>query len=217
MDKKSVIKKIEDYVRVEMGDEEKDVHGWGHVFRVRKWAFEINKKEKLVDPFILEVTALLHDIGRGDKQEKDHCLAGKKIVLDYLPSLNYFSEQEIKQIAQGVLEHGQGGDNDLADILQDADRLDFAGAIGLTRVSMHQHDRAVCKAEKDFERRDYSQEEVDHFIRLPKSEKSLVEVFNLQLSILRNQMNTKTGKELAQERIKFNENFLVALKKDLLF
>lgn len=58
---KEIIKNIEGYVKLKIQSFDSG-HDWWHIERVRNLAMYINGKEKIADPFILEITALLHDI-----------------------------------------------------------------------------------------------------------------------------------------------------------
>ena len=116
-----------------------DAHDWGHVQRVRNLAIHIAQKEKAnID--IVAAAALLHDIAR-EKQKnnevKCHAEAGAEMCVPILQEAG-FDDDSIKQIQHCIAVHRYSKDqipkSKEGKILQDADRLDSLGAIGITRV-----------------------------------------------------------------------------------
>ncbi|MFA6988431.1 MAG: HD domain-containing protein [Candidatus Gastranaerophilaceae bacterium] len=190
------------------------VHGIEHVDRVRKWAIKIGKIEKSVDMFILEVTALLHDIGRAYEKEMglNHWEAGRIVAKKYLESLNFFSKNEIDAISQTVYEHGPGGASNLTKIVQDADRMDLWGAIGVARAFSHRHCLPFYKDKDCFKYRHLSQKEIDAIFQ-KQNFQCVLDDLNISLNIYES-VNTKTAKKFAREKIEFQKMFIKQLKKE---
>lgn len=113
-------------------------HDWLHIERVRRIAIYINSIEKLADPFIVEVTALLHDMAdskfAGKYQEERYSL-----VVDLLGRCE-LSEQtgKILNVIRNISFSKKIKEGDLLNpllfVVQDADRLDAIGAIGIARA-----------------------------------------------------------------------------------
>lgn len=125
-------------------------HDFKHIDRVRNWALVIADAERFPNLEIVEVTALLHDIGlshlnEGDER-KEHGPLGAEIAKTYLRANSSLSAEQIDQIAdavyyhslhpEAVLEHLQalGEKGKLLEIVRDADNMDALGAIGLMRA-----------------------------------------------------------------------------------
>ncbi len=135
MTKQQVLKKIENYVINVMKPVKEESHGFRHVDRVRKWALKIGKIEGGVDLFLLEVAALMHDIGRADESANyKHFTIGEKMAREYLPKIKYFTPKQINLLCRAISKHGRGDKSKFIKILQDADRMDGFGAILIARV-----------------------------------------------------------------------------------
>ncbi|MGG3562513.1 HD domain-containing protein [Neobacillus rhizosphaerae] len=136
MVKNQIIEKTESFVRNELG-EDVTGHDWFHVDRVRKNAIHICKEEKQGDPFIIEMAALLHDIP--DEKLNESVEKGRVKLDSFFQSITLSSEEQshIHQIIHSISYKG-GKKTDLesveAKIVQDADRLDAIGAIGIARA-----------------------------------------------------------------------------------
>jgi uncharacterized protein len=162
-------------------------HDWYHVERVRKLAVYINDQEKLVDPFTLDIAVLLHDTA-DSKFNKDDQENGYKILEEFMKStgLDEIIDQVINAIRRVSFSNKKsyGGEKDpLLMVLQDADRLDAIGAIGIARAFNYGGFR-------------------NNPIYVPEDEKginapSTIRHFYDKLLKLKDLMNTSTGKSLA--------------------
>lgn len=131
--KNSIIKKTEKFVQEQLKDDITG-HDWWHSKRVRDMALRIAKKEKNIDLLVIELAALLHDLVdfklTNSNDEK---------VIQWLRKLK-ISEERIDHI-MGIIKNlsfkGAGVKSKLKTregmIVQDADRLDALGAIGIAR------------------------------------------------------------------------------------
>jgi len=186
-------------------------HDFNHIMRVYKNAENLAKKEKANTKLILSA-ALLHDIvnyPKSDKRSKNSstqsAIASKKI----LAKCN-FSNSEIKIVTDAIHDHSFSKNKIPktleGKILQDADRLDAIGAIGIARAF------AVSGAES---RPFYNV--VDPFCskRKPDDQKWTVDHFYRKLLKLEKLMNTKSAKIEAKKRTKVLKSFLSELKQEI--
>lgn len=186
-------------------------HDFEHVLRVYANAERICKKERGNKKLVL-TAALLHDIisfPKSDKRSKTSstksAIKAKKI-LQKLP----YSNDEIRIISDAIESHSFSKNKIPktleGKILQDADRLDALGAIGIARTF------AVGGAEK---RSFYNS--IDPFCssRKPDDQEWTIDHFFKKLLVLESKMNTKSGKIEAKRRTKVIKKFLNDLKKDL--
>jgi uncharacterized protein len=134
--KNQMILQTEVFVRHELG-EDATGHDWFHVDRVRRNALHICKEEQAGNPFIIEMAALLHDIS--DEKLNESIEIGEEKLEAFLETipLTVQDKNHIFQIIATI--SFKGGNNTAlasleAKIVQDADRLDAIGAIGIARV-----------------------------------------------------------------------------------
>lgn len=186
-------------------------HDFDHIMRVYKNAKKICHKEK-VSPKLVLSAVLLHDIVSYPKSDKRSKLSSigsaelsKKILKNY-----EFSYEEIQTISDAIRDHSFS-QNKIpttieGKILQDADRLDALGAIGIARVF------AVAGSEK---RLFYNTDDPFCKKRAPDDQKWSLDHFYKKLLIIESRMNTNSGKTEAKRRTKILEDFLSELKKEL--
>lgn len=175
-------------------------HDWLHVSRVRKTSEYINRREQLADPFLLDMAALMHDIA-------DHKFTDPApVYLDlenFLQSagLSSYTERIISIIRNVSFSSGNMTDNRIPELLiiQDADRLDAIGAIGIARAFSF----------GGYGNIPFYGSEVDN--------KTVLRHFNDKLLLLKNLMNTDTGRSLAEDRHKFLIEFLQQFNSELNF
>jgi uncharacterized protein len=190
-------------------------HDFQHILRVYKNAEMISKQEKSVDLDVVLAAALLHDLVVYPKastktiNSPDYSAEiAKKILLEY----KNYPREKIEKVADAIRTHSYS--KKLAPstlegkILQDADRLDAIGAIGIARTfsvggsenrSLYNPTDAFCESERQL---DDTQWTLDHIKK--------------KLMILKNSMHTKTAKKIAEERTEFMELFLNQLRKEIL-
>jgi uncharacterized protein len=176
-------------------------HDWWHIERVRRLAKFINGQESMADQFILDIAALLHDSADSKFAEKveDGYASIAKLLND--AGLKEIKDQLI-EVIRNVSFSSKNSYGDLTDpvllILQDADRLDAIGAIGVARAFNY----------GGFRNNVIYDPEVEH--RTP----STISHFYEKLLLLKYRMNTLTGKRLAVEKHKFLEIFLKQFYKE---
>ena len=182
-------------------------HDFEHVMRVYRNAEKISKTENGNKKLILSAV-LLHDIIK-IKNRKDSALKSAKFSEKILKE-NHFLNNEIIIISDSIKEHsfskGKTPSTIEGKILQDADRLDAIGAIGLARVFSFSgsNNRSFYDPNDPFSKNrslDDNKWALDHFYE--------------KLLTLEKKMNTRTGKTLAKKRTKILENFLKELKTEI--
>ncbi|GAA4050708.1 HD domain-containing protein [Flavobacterium chungnamense] len=182
-------------------------HDWFHIERVYKNALLI-AQEEVCDVQIVKLGALLHDIADSKFNDGDETV-GSKVAREFLESQNTDEETIVHVI--NIIENisFKGGNfakkfNSIElEIVQDADRLDAIGAIGIARTFNY----------GGFKNRQLYNPEIAPKLNMSKEEYKKSEAptlnhFYEKLLLLKDKMNTKTGKQLAQERHKFMELFL---------
>jgi uncharacterized protein len=186
-------------------------HDFEHVMRVLKNATMIARKEK-ADIGMITAAVLLHDIvsyPKSDPRSKNSSLESAEESKNILKK-NNFSQTEIEVIADAIRDHsfsrGVVPKTLEGKILQDADRLDALGAIGIARIF------AISGAEN---RPFYNN--IDPFCkkRSPNDKSWTLDHFYKKLLLLEKTMNTNTGKIEARKRIKIMKKFLNELKKEI--
>lgn len=111
-------------------------HDIKHVLRVAGLARTIAQGEGY-DPKEAEAAALLHDVGRFTHGEEDHAKAGEVIAREKLDRYTQFPMDVKERILSAICQHSQReSEGVLAHILQDADKLDGLGNIGIVRAYM---------------------------------------------------------------------------------
>jgi uncharacterized protein len=186
-------------------------HDFEHVMRVYKNAQKISKKEKANQKLVLSA-ALLHDIVSYPKSSKRSKLSSidsakkSKIILKKYD----FSDDEIIIVSDAIAEHSFS-QNKVPQtlegkILQDADRLDALGAIGIARV---------FATSGSLNRPFYNIDDPFCNKRNPDDDLWAVDHFFNKLVKLESMMNTKFGKIEAKKRTKVLKEFLKQMKNEI--
>ena len=186
-------------------------HDFEHVMRVYKNAKKICKKEKVNEKMVLSAV-LLHDIvsyQKSDKRSKLSSLESSKKSKQILKKYD-FSKEEILVISNAIRDHsfsqGKVPETIEGKILQDSDRLDALGAIGIARV---------FATGGSFGRPFYNTDDPFCKKRLPDDKIWTVDHFFQKLLKLESLMNTKSGKIEAKIRSNVLKEFLHHLKQEL--
>ncbi|MBT2641959.1 HD domain-containing protein [Bacillus sp. ISL-41] len=194
-----------EFVKAELGKDSSG-HDWHHIDRVRKNARLIWSKEQQGDWFIIEMAALLHDIPDDKLNESEE--AGWMKLDSFLQSIQLDSEtsSRIKSCIETVSYKG-GRVIELnsieAKIVQDADRLDALGAIGIARTFAFGGKKGHPIYEPDLDVRGEMT-----FEEYRNGDSSSVNHFYEKLLKLKDKMNTEQARLLAEERHGFMETFL---------
>lgn len=209
MNKKRILEKTKEFVKKEMSGD--SGHDWFHVLRVNNLAKKIAKKEK-ADLFVVELAVLFHDIADSKFTDGDETIAPKK-TKDFLEALNVDTETINKAVY--IVEHVSFKKEQPAEktlefkVVQDADRLDAIGAIGIARAfSFGGFKNRVIYDPEDKPKTNLTKEE---YI---KAKGTTINHFYEKLLLLKDLMNTETGKKLAEKRHKFMEKYLEQFYKE---
>ena len=207
MNKKKIIQNTIRFVKKTLEGSEGG-HDWFHINRVYKNALLIAKNEK-VDLFVVQLGALLHDIADAKFYDGDESIGPKK-ARDFLES-QQVEETVISHIENIILfisykssfDHNRSFSSPELNVIQDADRLDAIGAIGIAR----------CFNYGGFKNRSLYDPEIRPNLQMTKEEYKnstapSINHFYEKLLLLKDNMNTKTGKIIAQKRHSFMDEFL---------
>jgi len=204
--RRAVLQAVASRVRRELQDEPTG-HDWWHAWRVRNLSLYLARREG-ADRYVVELAAWLHDVADwkfhgGDSQ------TGPKRVREWLTELGVDGEtvDAVCRVVEEVSFKGNQVDDSVssleAAVVQDADRLDALGAVGVARAfafggwaGRPLHDPAQPpQSHSSFE-------------QYRRSNSSTLNHFYEKLLLLKDRMKTATGRALAERRHRFLEQFL---------
>jgi uncharacterized protein len=212
MDSKNLIEKTRLYVEKELAGDGSG-HDWWHVYRVWSIAKKITQKEN-ADPTIVELSALLHDIADWKFNDGDES-AGPRQATAWLNKNGVDPRLvgEVCEIISTLSYKGAGVATPMrtieGKIVQDADRLDAIGAVGIARTFAYggNKNRLMYHPEET----PVMHESFDHY----KNNKGhTINHFHEKLLLLKDRMNTESAKKLAEQRHLFMENYLDRFHKE---
>ena len=206
MNKKQVIKNTAEFAQSSLKNAEGG-HDWFHILRVWNNAKLIAEEEN-VDLFIVELGALLHDIADSKFYNGDESL-GPKIAREFLEKqqVDLVTITHIEQIISNISYKGgnfeQKFNSPELQVIQDADRLDAIGAIGIAR----------CFNYGGFKNRPMYNPNIAPNLNQSKEEYKnsnapTINHFYEKLLLLKDRMNTSSGKKIAEARHVYMEGFL---------
>ena len=205
MDQKKIIQSTEEYVANEFGLEGSG-HDWFHIDRVRKMAIRIGIQEKC-DLFITEMAALLHDLDDWKISGSESGSLSKTEM--WLTKVNVKPEiaAKIIRIIHEVSFKGAQTETPVssveAAVVQDADRLDAVGAIGIARTFSYggHKNRLIYHPEIPVDLH-------EDFQAYQKSDAPTINHFYEKLLLLKERMNTKAALSIAEGRHQFMVDYL---------
>ncbi|MGO4904968.1 HD domain-containing protein [Flavobacterium sp. W20_MBD1_R3] len=182
-------------------------HDWFHIERVCKNAVLISKNERC-DTTVVQLGALLHDIADSKFYDGDETV-GPRIARVFLESENVAEEviTHVVNIIENISYKGGNFEKKFSsielDVVQDADRLDAIGAIGIARTFNYGgfKNRALYDP-KIAPNSSMTKEEYK------KNDSPTLNHFYEKLLLLKDKMNTATGEQIAHERHRYMEGFL---------
>ncbi|HET6425706.1 MAG TPA: HD domain-containing protein [Planctomycetaceae bacterium] len=182
-------------------------HDWWHIDRVRRNACRLAVAEG-ADPLVTELAALLHDIADWKFHGGDE-MAGPRAARQWLEQHAVDSRvvDHVGEIIAAVSFKGAGVKTDMPTLegrcVQDADRLDAIGAIGIARAFAFggHFGRAIYDPE-------HPPELHDSFAAYKSKGGPSINHFYEKLLLLKDRMQTATGRKMAEERHRFLETFL---------
>ncbi|HUH45836.1 MAG TPA: HD domain-containing protein [Arenibacter sp.] len=183
-------------------------HDWFHIERVYRNALLIAKDEK-VDLLVVSLGALLHDIADSKFHGGDESV-GPKMAKDFLMTLGVADTitQQVTDIILNIsykssLDSRKSFNSKELQVVQDADRLDAIGAIGIARAFNY----------GGYKNRELYNPEILPNLKMTKeqyksSNAPTLNHFYEKLLLLKDKMNTETGKILAGKRHRFMQEYL---------
>jgi uncharacterized protein len=182
-------------------------HDWWHTYRVWKMAVRIAKEEN-ADQFVVHLGALLHDIADSKFTGGDEDTGPEKAE-GFLKSIKV--NQEVVDHVIQIIRHisfknnfdGLHFSSLELQVIQDADRLDAIGAIGIARAFSYGGYKKFEIYNPERKPLKYNSKE-----EYKKSDSPTVNHFYEKLFLLKDMMNTRTGKHLAELRHDYMINYL---------
>lgn len=212
MNEVEIIRTCEAFVKTELKNAEGG-HDWWHTQRVRNMSLQLAKIEH-ADLFTVELSSLMHDIADAKFNNGDEN-AGPKKAGEFLQALHVDEKiiLQVEFIIRNISFKSQDISAELKTIefkvVQDADRIDAMGAIGIARAFSYggyknrpiynPHAKPMLKINKE----DYR-----------KSNAPTINHFYEKLLLLKDLMNTETARKIAQQRHQFMEKYLEEFFKE---
>lgn len=212
MEKQQIISNIAREVEQKLSSEGTG-HDWWHIVRVQNMARHIGEREG-TDLFVVELAALLHDIADWKFHDGDEQI-GPRTAEEILS--RYKVPKEICTHVCNIISHLSFKGANIATpmstregaVVQDADRLDAIGAIGIARACAYGgykhrliHDPRITPT--------LHQTKEAYFA----NENTTINHFYEKLLLLKDRMNTQTAQTIAQRRHEFMEKFLEEFNKE---
>ena len=212
MNKNEILKITEDYIK-ENFIKESTGHDWWHIKRVHDLAIKINEKEHQ-NEFIIKMIALLHDVF-DEKFSKGNVVENLIELMRKLNIYNEIDKDDLENILNSINNLGYKGGFNTAEIseegkiVQDADRIDSIGAIGIARCfafggkkgnTIYNPDMGIVEIHNYEEYRNKERHSINHFYE--------------KLLKIKDTINKETAREIAIERTKYMENFLDEFYKE---
>jgi uncharacterized protein len=209
---KEIIEQTIDFVKKTLEGAEAG-HDWFHIERVYKTALTINTQEQ-ANSLIVSLAALLHDIADSKFNNGDEEI-GPRIAGEFLSSIQVDEEiiLQVQQIIKNLSYKASLGTITFSsrelDVVQDADRLDAIGAIGIARAFTYGgfknrvlYDPAIPPVENMSKEayKNTTAPTINHFYE--------------KLLLLKDLMKTESGKSMAQQRHNFMLNYLEQFYKE---
>lgn len=207
-----VLARTEAHVRREMSGEGTG-HDWWHVHRVRRTALRLAGEED-ADPYVVELAALLHDIADHKFHGGDHT-AGPRAARAWLESAGAEAEviDHVCEIIAALSFKGAGVPTPMRTpegaVVQDADRLDAIGAIGIARAFAYGGSRG-----RPLHDPEAAPEMHDSFEAYKAGSGATTAHFHEKLLLLRDRMNTAAARRIADGRHRYMEEYLARFQAE---
>jgi len=208
MDTQKIISGITNEVKDIMGQEGTG-HDWWHIYRVLEMAKNIGQQEK-ADMFVVQLAALLHDIADWKFNDGDDTV-GPKLAREILIKHQVSPEvvEQVCEIVEKISFKGAGVSEEMPSVegkvVQDADRLDAMGAMGVARTFAYGGHAGRPLYNPD-EKPVMHRTKEDYY--KAKSQGTSINHFYEKLLLLKDRMHTQAAKKLAEGRHKFLEEYL---------
>jgi uncharacterized protein len=201
-----ILSRAREYVREEMSKDASG-HDWWHIHRVATMAKRL-ATECGADPFVTELAALLHDVGDyklvGPSDEAESAIARRWMEANSVPPTVI---DHICSIIDSMSYKGAGVKSLMSSVegqcVQDADRLDAIGAIGVARTFAYAGNKGQAMHDPDLQ--PVMHETMEQY---RNTKTSSINHFHEKLLLLKDRMNTEPAKRIAEARHKYMEEFL---------
>ena len=205
MNKNLVLSNAEKFVKKALSGEGTG-HDWWHIERVRNNAKLICKSEK-ADWFVIDLAVLLHDVGDYKvihKDEDDYTIAEnfllrQKVPTDIIAQIMFIIKNMSFSKSLGAKTKSTSIE---FQVVQDADRLDALGAIGIARAFAFGGSKSRPLYDPTIQTQKFTTTK-----KYRNAKSSSLEHFDEKLFLLKDLMNTKTAKKIAQERHVYTKEF----------
>lgn len=205
----SIIQRTADYIKTEFQDDSSG-HDWWHIYRVWKNALALCQHEK-ADEFIVQLAALLHDLDDWKFNESGDETPHRAKAWMESCGVDSQVNEKVCEIIRHISFKGAKVENKMTSlegfIVQDADRLDAIGAIGIGRAFAYggYKNRPMYDPEMPFQLH-------ENFEQYKNSKSATINHFYEKLLLLKEMMNTVTAKRIAEERhavmVRFLDQFM---------
>ena len=179
-------------------------HDFLHTKRVLNLVLELAKDFPQIEEDVIYATCCFHDVGRTIPQEGvNHAIISANYARENLNKYG-FTSQQIEEIASAIETHswslGREPKSLLGELLQDGDRIDSLGAIGLARMFsfLNESERTLYNVEDPFCKSD----------RKPNDKKYTIDHLFTKLFSIPSKLHTEKAKKLANKRVEFMKSFL---------
>ncbi|MFN8384462.1 MAG: HD domain-containing protein [Anaerolineales bacterium] len=205
MNQQDIIQKTAEYIKQEFSDDSSG-HDWWHIYRVWKNAITICKHEN-ADRFVVELAALLHDLDDWKFNESgDETPLRARAWLESC-SVDISIAETVCEVIKHISYKGAGVENKMKSleglIVQDADRLDAIGAIGIGRAFAYGGYKNRMMYDPDSPPQMHAS-----FEEYKNSKSATINHFYEKLLLLKDMMNTKSAKQIAEQRHEVMLRFL---------
>ncbi|HEX8392296.1 MAG TPA: HD domain-containing protein [Longimicrobium sp.] len=211
-EREPILRRTEAYVREQMSGEGTG-HDWWHVDRVRRMALRLARDEA-ADPYVVELAALLHDVADHKFHGGDET-AGPRAARAWLAQAGADADttEHVADIIARLSFKGAGVATPMSTpegaVVQDADRLDAIGAIGIARAFAF----GGSRGRPLYDPAD-APEMHDSFDSYKSSTGHTINHFHEKLLLLRDRMNTPGARRIAESRHRYMEEFLAQFDRE---
>jgi uncharacterized protein len=200
-----IIAKTVNYVK-ELLHADSSGHDWWHIERVWKMSVRLSEGQD-VDLFVVELAALLHDIDDWKFNEENSKTLSRATKWMHDLHLDSSIIEHVTQIIKGMSFKGAHVETAMmtleGKIVQDADRLDAIGAIGIARTFAYGGHKGRAMYDPDMPPIQH-----DSFESYKSSKGSAINHFYEKLFLLKDRMNTDMARKIATQRDQFMQNFV---------
>jgi uncharacterized protein len=202
-ERRAVLDAVEGWARARLDEGCSTAHGWLHTDRVRRHILALAPAEG-VDPFLAELAALLHDVGRSQPgPENEHGARSEELARPLLHELR-LADDERRAVLHAVRWHNsRRADSPLLCVLRDADMLDGLGAVGIIRAFMSRSHLPPYDPDDPFG---------DNGGRWPALFSS--DQFLGQMAWY-GYLNTETARRMAADRVAFMQAFVAQAQREI--